>query len=54
MSADGRPPTVGQIKVDSAIPKIRQNKLKWNGWGYHGAAFVVSDDLQTCKFEGPG
>ncbi|CAG0921899.1 unnamed protein product [Notodromas monacha] len=54
MSSDGKPPSVGEIKVKSAIPKNRQEKLKWNGWGYKSTAFDISDDLQSAHFVGEG
>ncbi|KAK9739288.1 FAD binding domain [Popillia japonica] len=34
-----------EICVRSAIPKIRQELLKWNGWGYRDSQFIVKDDL---------
>jgi len=37
-------------EVTSAIPKIRQDLLKWNGWGYQDSYFYVNDrdDLVFC------
>ncbi|XP_046989334.1 alkyldihydroxyacetonephosphate synthase [Schistocerca americana] len=32
-------------KVRSAIPKHRQELLKWNGWGYKDSQFVVKDGI---------
>ncbi|XP_072753587.1 alkylglycerone-phosphate synthase [Anoplolepis gracilipes] len=31
------------IKFESAVPKIRQQLLKWNGWGYKDSGFHVND-----------
>ncbi|KAF5293543.1 hypothetical protein FQA39_LY03028 [Lamprigera yunnana] len=33
------------IIVNSAIPKNRQELLKWNGWGYKDSKFVVRDGI---------
>ncbi|KAM0731917.1 Alkylglycerone-phosphate synthase [Formica fusca] len=31
------------IKFESAVPKIRQQLLKWNGWGYKDSGFHIND-----------
>ncbi|CAG0912989.1 unnamed protein product [Notodromas monacha] len=54
MDSEGKKPSLTQIKVESAIPKIRQEKLKWNGWGYKDAGFFISDNLEDTHFEGDG
>lgn len=38
------PNTVGK-KVVSAVPKKRQDALKWNGWGYNDSRFVYENDI---------
>ncbi|XP_050301920.1 LOW QUALITY PROTEIN: alkyldihydroxyacetonephosphate synthase [Anthonomus grandis grandis] len=41
----------GPINVKSAIPKQRQQLLKWNGWGYNDSKFVF-EDKQGVYFSG--
>lgn len=36
-------PLQSPIIVKSAIPKNRQDLLKWNGWGYNDSKFVVNE-----------
>ncbi|ENN71142.1 hypothetical protein HUJ04_007585 [Dendroctonus ponderosae] len=38
------------IRVRSAIPKHRQELLKWNGWGYNDSKFIV--DNKQVYFSG--
>ncbi|XP_057321712.1 alkyldihydroxyacetonephosphate synthase [Microplitis mediator] len=35
---------INPTNVKSTVPKIRQELLKWNGWGYKDSEFVVKDD----------
>lgn len=41
----------GVILVNSAIPKNREELLKWNGWGYRDSKFAVRNHNQVY-FEG--
>ncbi|XP_030759245.1 alkyldihydroxyacetonephosphate synthase isoform X2 [Sitophilus oryzae] len=36
---------VTSVDVESTIPKIRQDLLKWNGWGYKDSQFVIRDGV---------
>jgi alkyldihydroxyacetonephosphate synthase len=40
------------IVVNSAVPKNRQDVLKWNGWGYQDSKFVYQDDTNEVRFTG--
>ncbi|KAG5332302.1 ADAS protein, partial [Acromyrmex heyeri] len=31
------------IEFESAVPKIRSQLLKWDGWGYKDSGFRVND-----------
>ncbi|GFQ83159.1 alkyldihydroxyacetonephosphate synthase, peroxisomal [Trichonephila clavata] len=42
----------GVHEVKSAIPKRRQELLKWNGWGYKDSKFVLNSKLHQLEFSG--
>ncbi|XP_067015174.2 alkylglycerone-phosphate synthase [Anabrus simplex] len=49
---DGKEPLFGTrtakfrgMHVTSAVPKDRQDVLKWNGWGYKDSKFVVKNNI---------
>lgn len=46
-----RDPNVG-IKIASAIPKRRQQLLKWNGWGYKDSGFDYELSTGLLSFAG--
>ncbi|KYM94633.1 Alkyldihydroxyacetonephosphate synthase, peroxisomal [Cyphomyrmex costatus] len=48
MSEQGKHRTTAEmanepIEFESVVPKIRQQLLKWNGWGYKDSGFRVND-----------
>ncbi|CAG5088473.1 Similar to ADPS: Alkyldihydroxyacetonephosphate synthase (Drosophila melanogaster) [Cotesia congregata] len=42
--SDNNSRDINPTSVKSTVPKIRQELLKWNGWGYKDSEFVVKDN----------
>ncbi|KAG5881483.1 hypothetical protein JTB14_026540 [Gonioctena quinquepunctata] len=42
----------GPIIVKSAIPKNRQELLKWNGWGYNDSGFCLKPEVKSIYLKG--
>lgn len=40
------------IRVVSAVPKHRQELLKWNGWGYKDSEFRLNEVSEVIEFSG--
>ncbi|XP_044253457.1 alkyldihydroxyacetonephosphate synthase [Tribolium madens] len=40
------------IRVKSAVPKNRQELLKWNGWGYQDSKFIYDSAANEVRFTG--
>ncbi|KAG7202452.1 hypothetical protein KM043_018751 [Ampulex compressa] len=49
---EDRTPVNGSIQFKSAIPKVRQELLKWDGWGYKDSQFVYNTEKNVLHFTG--
>ncbi|XP_043463911.1 alkyldihydroxyacetonephosphate synthase [Leptopilina heterotoma] len=43
---------IGPTEVKSAVPKVRQDLIKWNGWGYKDSQFSVNESERVLEFTG--